>query len=92
MGIGIEELRSVGLCCQSIMQAELNRLFMRRVGTFIGAGCHHHSTKSAYRCIRFRINILPKRERDGTLHICISDSGEARHKAQYVIYIMVKKE
>lgn len=70
MGIGIEELRSVGLCCQSIMQAELNRLFMRRVGTLIGAGCHHHSTKSAYRCIRFRINILPKRERG--MERCIS--------------------
>lgn len=40
VGMGIDELRSVGLHCQSIMQAELNWLFMRRIGTFIDAGCH----------------------------------------------------
>lgn len=44
MGIGIKELRSVGLHCQSIMQAELNWLFMRRIGTFIDAGCHQSFT------------------------------------------------
>lgn len=32
------------LHCQSIMQAELNWLFMRRIGTFIDAGCHQPFT------------------------------------------------
>lgn len=51
VGIGIDELRSVGLHCQSIMQAELNRLLMRRTGTLIGGGCGHYSTKSVSICL-----------------------------------------
>lgn len=51
MGIGIEELRKCGTALPIDYAGRLNWLFMRRVGTFIDAGCHQPFTESVSICL-----------------------------------------